>query len=138
MDVSVGDLIGEPTLLEWSNDSGRRTVPALHEALMDYRQLTLLLSPPADGEPPTLANLRADVGEVWDAYQASRFGFAARQLPLLLAARTYAGAEREEANALLALTYQGAAMELGKLGENELAWMAADRGLEGPTGEALV
>ncbi|GGV15570.1 XRE family transcriptional regulator [Streptomyces spectabilis] len=96
--------------------------------------MTPLLSPPADGEPPTLANLRADVGEVWDAYQASRFGFATRQLPLLLAdallaARTYTGAEREEANALLALTYQGAAMVLGKLGENELAWMAADRGL---------
>ncbi|WP_253917190.1 helix-turn-helix domain-containing protein [Streptomyces sp. MNP-20] len=134
LDVSVGDLIGEPTLLEWSNDSGRRTVPALREALMDHRQLTPLLSPPADGEPSTLANLRTDVGEVWDAYQASRFGFATRQLPLLLAdallaARTYAGAEREEANALLALMYQGAAMELGKPGENELAWMAADRGL---------
>lgn len=134
LDVSVSDLIGEPTLLEWSNDSGRRTVPALREALMDYRQLTPLLSAPADGEPPTLANLRTDVGEVWDAYQASRFGFATRQLPLLLAdallaARTYAGEEREEANALLALTYQGAAMVLGKLGENELAWMGADRGL---------
>ncbi|MCI3930260.1 helix-turn-helix domain-containing protein [Streptomyces sp. AN091965] len=134
LDVSVSDLIGEPTLLEWSNDSGRRTVPALREALMDYRQLTPLLSAPADGEPPTLANLRTDVGEVWDAYQASRFGFATQQLPLLLAdallaARTYAGEEREEANALLALTYQGAAMVLGKLGENELAWMAADRGL---------
>lgn len=74
------------------------------------------------------------MGEVWDAYQASQYGFATRQLPLilsdaLLAARTYVGEEREEANALLALTYQGAAMVLGKLGENELAWMAADRGL---------
>ncbi|WP_405663339.1 helix-turn-helix domain-containing protein [Streptomyces sp. RK9] len=134
LDVSVGDLIGEPTLLEWSNESGRHTVPALREALMDYRQLTPLLSAPTDGEPPTLTNLRSDVSEVWGAYQDSRFGFATRQLPLilsdaLLAARTYAGEEREEANALLALTYQGAAMVLGKLGENELAWMAADRGL---------
>ncbi|MGH4033201.1 helix-turn-helix domain-containing protein [Actinomycetota bacterium Odt1-20B] len=134
LDVSVGDLIGEPTLLEWSNESGRRTVPVLREALMDYRQLTPLLGAPTDGEPPILANLRSDVGEVWDAYQESRYGFATRQLPLLLAdallaVRTYAGEEREEANALLALTYQGAAMVLGKLGENELAWMAADRGL---------
>ncbi|EPH46398.1 hypothetical protein STRAU_0534 [Streptomyces aurantiacus JA 4570] len=134
LDVSIGDLIGEPTLLEWSNESGRRTVPALREALMDYRQLTPLLSAPADGEPPTLANLRSDVSEVWDAYQGSRFGFATRQLPLilsdaLLAVRTCTGQERDEANALLALTYQGAAMVLGKLGESELAWMAADRGL---------
>ncbi|WP_327662732.1 MULTISPECIES: helix-turn-helix domain-containing protein [unclassified Streptomyces] len=134
LDVSIGDLIGEPTLLEWSADSGRRTVPALREALMDYRQLTPLLGAPTDGEPPSLTALRSDVGEVWDAYQASQYGFATRQLPLilsdaLLAARTYAGEEREEANALLALTYQGAAMVLGKLGENELAWIAADRGL---------
>ncbi|MFZ3568776.1 helix-turn-helix domain-containing protein [Streptomyces sp. BH097] len=134
LEVSIGDLIGEPTLLEWSADSGRRTVPALREALMDYRQLTPLLGAPTDGEPPSLSALRSDVGEVWDAYQASQNGFAMRQLPLilsdaLLASRTYTGEEREEANALLALTYQGAAMVLGKLGENELAWMAADRGL---------
>ncbi|MGW7070653.1 helix-turn-helix domain-containing protein [Streptomyces sp. NPDC054855] len=134
LDVSIGDLIGEPTLLEWSTDSGRRTVPALREALMDYRQLTPLLGASADGEPPALTALRSDVSEVWDAYQGSQYGFATRQLPLilsdaLLAVRTYAGEEREEANALLALTYQGAAMVLGKLGESELAWMAADRGL---------
>lgn len=134
LDVSIGDLIGEPTLLEWSTDSGRRTVPALREALMDYRQLTPLLGASADGEPPALTALRSDVSEVWDAYQGSQYGFATRQLPLilsdaLLAVRTCAGEEREEANALLALTYQGAAMVLGKLGESELAWMAADRGL---------
>ncbi|MFJ9408917.1 helix-turn-helix domain-containing protein [Streptomyces sp. NPDC101393] len=134
LDVSIGDLIAEPTLLEWSKDSGRRTVPALREALMDYRLLTPLIGTPTDGEPPTMEALRADVGEVWDAYQASRYGFAARQLPLLLAdallaVRAYTGDERDEANGLLAMTYQGAAMVLGKLGENELAWIAADRGL---------
>ncbi|MFD3512573.1 helix-turn-helix domain-containing protein [Streptomyces sp. NPDC058657] len=134
LDVSIGDLIGEPTLMEWTKDSGRRTVPALREALMDYRLLTPLIGSPPEGEPPTLAALRSDVGEVWDAYQGSTYGFAARQIPLLLAdallaVRSHVGAEREEANALLALTYQGAAMVLGKLGESELAWIAADRGL---------
>lgn len=135
LDVSLGDLLAEPTLMEWSDDSGRRTVPALREALMDYRLLTPLLgTTAADNEPPALSDLRADVGEVWDAYQNSRYGFATRQLPLLLAdalvaARSYSGDDREEAHALLALTYQGAAMVLGKLGESELAWIAADRGL---------
>ncbi|WP_327688788.1 helix-turn-helix domain-containing protein [Streptomyces tubercidicus] len=134
LDVSIGDLIGEPTLLEWSKDSGRRTLPALREALMDYRQLAPLIGTPDAGEPPTLAALRSDVGEVWDAYQDSRYGFAARQLPsllsdALLAARSCSGDEREEANGLLAMAYQGAALVLGKLGENELAWIAADRGL---------
>ncbi|WP_327368286.1 helix-turn-helix domain-containing protein [Streptomyces sp. NBC_01217] len=134
LDVSLGDLLAEPTLMEWSNDSGRRTVPALREALMDYKQLTPLLGPATDNEPPALMDLRANVEEILDAYQASRYGFATRRLPLVLpdalaAARTYSGRNGEEAHALLALTYQGAAMVLGKVGESELAWIAADRGL---------
>ncbi|MGW7082217.1 helix-turn-helix domain-containing protein [Streptomyces sp. NPDC054871] len=134
LDVSLGDLLAEPTLLEWSSDSGRRTVPALRDALMDYKQLTPLLGSPPDEEPPTLPSLRASVEEVLDAYQASRYGFATRRLPLVLAgalaaSRAYSGHDREEAHALLALTYQGAAMVLGKVGETELAWIAADRGL---------
>ncbi len=134
LDVSLGDLLAEPTLMEWSSDSGHHTVPALREALMDYRQLTPLLGAPPEGEPPALPELRANVTEVLDAYQSSRYGFATRRLPLLLAdalfaARAYSGDQREEAHALLALAYQGAAMVLGKVGEVELAWIAADRGL---------
>jgi hypothetical protein len=69
-----------------------------------------------------------------DAYQASRYGFATRRLPLvladaLIAEQSYDGREREQANELLALTYQSAAMVLGKVGEVDLAWIAADRGL---------
>lgn len=134
LDVSLGDLLAEPTLMEWSRDSGHRTVPALREALMDYRQLTPLLGAQPEVEAPALLELRANVAEVLDAYQASRYGFATRRLPLLLAdalvaARAYSGHEQEEAHALLALAYQGASMVLGKVGEAELAWIAADRGL---------
>ncbi|MFJ8785037.1 MULTISPECIES: hypothetical protein [unclassified Streptomyces] len=65
-----------------------------------------------------------------DAYQASRYGFATRRLPLvladaLIAAQSYDGREREQANELLALTYQSAAMVLGKVGEVDLAGIAA-------------
>ncbi|SCK52235.1 Predicted transcriptional regulators [Streptomyces sp. ScaeMP-e48] len=137
LDVSLGDLLAEPTLMEWSAGSGHRTVPALREALMDYKQLTPLLGPAPDDEPPALQDLRANVGAVLDAYQASRYGFATRRLPLVLAdalaaSRAYSGhegEEGEEAHALLALAYHGAAMVLGKVGEPELAWIAADRGL---------
>ncbi|MDJ0342625.1 helix-turn-helix transcriptional regulator [Streptomyces sp. H10-C2] len=133
LDVSLGDLLAEPALMEWSSDSGHRTVPALREALMDYRQLTPLLRP-SDDEPPALKDLRTNVKEVLDAYQASRYGFATRRLPLVLAdalaaSRAYSGRKGEEAHALLALIYQGAAMVLGKVGEPELAWIAAERGL---------
>ncbi|MET9969061.1 helix-turn-helix transcriptional regulator [Streptomyces sp. NPDC006356] len=134
LDVSLGDLLAEPTLMDWTQDSGNRTVPALRSALMNYRQLTPLLGLPTEGEPTQLEELRSSVAEVMDAYQASRYGFATRRLPLLLtdaliAAQAYEGTDREQANELLALTYQSAAMVLGKVGEVDLAWIAADRGL---------
>jgi transcriptional regulator with XRE-family HTH domain len=134
LDVTLGDLLAEPSLLEWTPDSGRQTVPALRTALMNYRQLTPLLGMPTEGEPSPLADLRSSVAEVWDAYQESRYGFATRRLPLLLAdamiaAQSYEGRDREQAYELMAMTYQGSAMVLTKLGEVDLAWIAADRGL---------
>lgn len=134
LDVTLGDLLAEPTLMDWTADSGTRTVPALRSALMDYRQLTPLLGVPTEGEPSPLHELRANVAEVWDAYQESRYGFATRRLPLLLAdallaTQSYQGRDREQANELTAMTYQGSAMVLAKLGETDLAWIAADRGL---------
>ncbi|MGI5511587.1 helix-turn-helix domain-containing protein [Streptomyces sp. CA-106131] len=134
LDVSLGDLLAEPTLMDWTHDSGNRTVPALRSALMNYRQLTPLLGLPTEGDPTPLEELRSSVVEVLDAYQASRYGFATRRLPLvladaLIAAQSYEGVDREQANELLAMTYQSAAMVLGKVGEEDLAWIAADRGL---------
>ncbi|MFD9092402.1 helix-turn-helix domain-containing protein [Streptomyces collinus] len=134
LDVTLGDLLAEPTLLEWTHDSGTRTVPALRSALMNYRQLTPLLGIATEGEPTSLDELSRNVAEVWNAYQESRYGFATRRLPLLLAdaliaAQSYQGRERERAHELMAMTYQGAAMVLTKLGETDLAWIAADRGL---------
>ncbi|MEU2154078.1 helix-turn-helix transcriptional regulator [Streptomyces sp. NPDC019396] len=134
LDVTLGDLLAEPTLMDWSADSGTQTVPALRTALMNYRQLTPLLQVTTEGEPTSLNELRSNVAEVWDAYQDSRYGFATRRLPLLLAdvfisTQAYAGLEREQAHGLMAMTYQGAAMVLTKLGETDLAWIAADRGL---------
>lgn len=134
LDVSLGDLLAEPTLMDWTSDSGTKTVPALRSALMNYRQLTPILGVPTEGEPTSLSELRSSVAEVWDAYQDSRYGFATRRLPLLLAdalmaSQSYEGRSREQAHELTAMTYQSAAMVLTKLGETDLAWIAADRGL---------
>ncbi|MFF0742997.1 helix-turn-helix domain-containing protein [Streptomyces sp. NPDC004111] len=85
LDVSLGDLLAEPTLMDWTNESGTRTVPALRSALMNYRQLTPILGVPTEGEPTPLNDLRSSVADVWDAYQDSRYGLATRRLPLLLA-----------------------------------------------------
>ncbi|MGQ5635221.1 MULTISPECIES: XRE family transcriptional regulator [unclassified Streptomyces] len=101
---------------------------------MNYRQLTPLLGVTTEGEPTSLDELRSSVAEVWDAHQDSRYAFATRRLPLLLAdaliaAQAYDGRDREQAHELMAMTYQAAAMVLTKLGETDIAWITADRGL---------
>lgn len=133
LDITLGDLLAEPSLLEWSNDTGTRTLPALRAALMDYRRIT---SPTQtfEGPVPTLAALDHEVGALWSAYQASRFGYVATLLPSTLAklqsaADYYGTMNHGQAHRLLALAYQLASVQLTKFGEVELAWIAADRGL---------
>ncbi|MEV5678957.1 helix-turn-helix domain-containing protein [Streptomyces sp. NPDC052179] len=133
--VTVGDLLGEPTLVNWGTDTGRHALPDLRAVLMDYRTLTpLFTAGRQEGEPIGLVELHRDISASMDGYQAARYAWVADRLPELLAsalAATHAhhGAERDEAQRLLALAYQATAQVLGKVGEAELAWMAADRGL---------
>jgi transcriptional regulator with XRE-family HTH domain len=134
LDVSIGDLLNEPSLVEWTADSGSRTVPAVRAALMDYRQLVPAGTGSGGQEPLPLAQLERSLDEVWLAYQDSRFGYVTRQVPQLiadtqLAASTYAGDQASRAHDLLALTYHATASTLTKVGEADLAWIAADRGL---------
>ena len=85
LDVSIGDLIGEPVLLDWTADSRTQTVPALRAVLMDYSQLSALLaSGENDGEPPALDQLARKVDAIFEAYQHSRFGYVTAQAPELL------------------------------------------------------
>ena len=135
LDIEIGDLVGEPTLLEWTADSGVQTVPALRAALMDYRQITPLLATPAvAGEAVDLDSLESDISTIFDAYQASRYGYVTGRTPLVLsdalnATRNAESVDRGRALALLALTYQVAVSVLTKLGETDLAWIASERGL---------
>ena len=101
---------------------------------MDYRQITPLLSGAPASKAPELDALARTVGQVWDAYQDSRYGYVTSRLPSLLAEaqsaeRAHTGEGRDRAKSLLAMTHQAAAMILTKLGETDLAWIAADRGL---------
>lgn len=135
LDVALGDLLAEPSLMEWTADSGRSTVPALRSVLMDYRQVTELAQHRPLGEPEPLDNLKRDVEDVWAAYQDSRFGYVTHRLvnrlPVFkLAVHSYDGAEQRTASGRLALLYHVAASTLTKLGEADLAWTASDRGIE--------
>ena len=135
LDVALADLVVEPTLLDWTTDSGVRTVPALRAVLMDYGQMAPALAVATEAAAPDLDTLQRAVAEVWlDAYQASRYAYVAGRTPIVLAdtlrASRAAGAyDRNRANALLALAYQAAVSVLTKLGETDLAWIAAERGL---------
>ncbi|MFY1672699.1 helix-turn-helix domain-containing protein [Plantactinospora sp. WMMB334] len=145
LDVSLGDLLAEPSLLDWTADSGTDTVPALRAALMNYRVITPFGHASNGHEPPGIADLRQNVGRLWSAYQESRFGYVTSRLPDLLhraqaAADTLDGDDQDQARRLLGLAYQLAATQLTKLGETDLAWIAADRGLAAvrPTGDPVV
>jgi transcriptional regulator with XRE-family HTH domain len=135
LDVSIGDLIGEPMLLDWTADSRTQTVPALRAVLMDYSQLSPLLAIDDEPrEPQPLDQLARQVADIFDAYQHSRFGYVTAHAPELLqdtvaAARAADGGAAIRAHELLALSYQAAASVLTKLGEADLAWIAAERGL---------
>jgi transcriptional regulator with XRE-family HTH domain len=146
LDVSLGDLLAEPSLVDWTPDGGHRTVPALRDALMDYRQITPFgAARHAKVVAPTLVDLDRDLSDVWTAYQASRFGYVTARLPGLLAraqaaTEVHDGDELLRARRILGLGYQLAATQLTKLGEAELAWIAADRGLNAAraTGDPVV
>jgi hypothetical protein len=131
LDVTVGDLLGEPALLDWTRSSSGRPVGVLREALIDYPALTPSLR---HAQPVEVNSLRTGVREVWSAYQAARFSYVTGRLPRLLAdaqatAQTTSADDRREAYRSLALAYHAAATVLTKLGETELAWIASDRGL---------
>src|SRR3954447_13007870 len=132
LDVTVGDLLGEPSVMDWTPGASARTVTLLREALMSYPALTPSAS---EAAPPTGDELRAQVEQVWSAYQASRFALATTQLPKVIAgakAAVRAGSDsagRRDAQRMLALAYHAASATLTKVGEADLAWIAADRGL---------
>jgi transcriptional regulator with XRE-family HTH domain len=145
LDVSLGDLLAEPSLMDWTPDGGHRTVPALRDALMDYRQITPFGGQHPPVAAPPLADLDRELADMWSAYQGSRFGYVTARLPGLLgraqaAAETYDGDDLLRSRRLLGLSYQLAAVQLTKLGEAELAWIAADRGLNAAraTGDPVV
>lgn len=135
LDVSIGDLLAEPTLTDTTRAAGKPTIPALRDALTSYSRLMSF----AHSEPETIqpiAQLHGRLQAVWDAYQSSRFAYVSASLPALItdlnaAARHPLDASvAERADLLLASAYHAAATVLTKVGEIDLAWVAAQRGFD--------
>jgi transcriptional regulator with XRE-family HTH domain len=86
-------------------------------------------------EPPGLDELRKAVQHAWLTYQHSRYEVLVRVLPRLLRdaqaadAAAIGGDDTLAAAHLLAQVYLIVSSAMRKLGELELAWLAADRGI---------
>ncbi|TCO53505.1 helix-turn-helix transcriptional regulator [Actinocrispum wychmicini] len=83
---------------------------------------------------PSIGNLESDLKVAFDAYQQSRFAIAAGRISTLLADAQVAfrgcqETDRTRVSRVLALAYQAAASVLGKVGQSDLAWIAAERGM---------
>lgn len=108
-------------------------IAQIRSALERYDQLGTLFIPPM--RAPDLTELRKAVCHAWLTYQHANGLALARSLPDLLhraqaADATYQGSEHAAESAhLLGQVYQIASSALRNLGEHELAWIAADRGL---------
>ncbi|MET7967007.1 helix-turn-helix transcriptional regulator [Micromonospora sp. NPDC005305] len=144
LDVSLGDLLGEPSLVDRTGSGGIGNVQALRAALLNYRVLAPLPDTVA-ARPLNAPLLWQELSRLWSAYQDSRFRYVTARLPDLLqrsqaAVDHYDGAEQDRARRVLGLAYQLAATQLTKLGERDLAWIAADRGLAAvhATGDPVV
>ncbi len=133
--ISVSDIIDPHPAASMRREPPFPDVGPVRSALTDYRQLSPLLAAiKADPDPPRLDVLRRDVAEVMAAYQRSSYGQMLARLPMLLTQTHLASREATEdrqpyADRLVALANQSAAMILTKLGETDLAWIAAQRGL---------
>lgn len=85
-------------------------------------------------EAPPLTELAKAVGHAWLTYQHAKYGVLARRLPTLLrdaqaAAAAHSGIDGQQAAHMLGQVYQIASNTLRKIGEHELAWLAADRAI---------
>ncbi|HKT02277.1 MAG TPA: helix-turn-helix domain-containing protein [Rugosimonospora sp.] len=106
-------------------------VEEIRSALERYDAISAFFCNPP--QPPPIEEMRKAVGHAWLTYQHAKYGVLARTLPKLLrdaqAADTgFATTDSaREAGHLLGQVYQIASSVLRKLGELELAWLAADR-----------
>lgn len=131
--VSLGDLLGEPVLME--DDHQNDDIPAVRDALMAPQRLskTLFRSSvaPEYVDPRPVAQW---VESAWEDYQAGRLGRVVEVLPRLIkTAQQMEQAGDADARACAAVSariHHLAATALSKVGEADLAWIAAERAMQ--------
>ena len=134
--VNVTDLTGQPFSLAPNGSFENDAVYAIRHALTRYDAIPAILDPAHQKHPaaPDVASLQRHLQRAWQLRQAARYSELGAVLAPLMAdteraTRELEGIGRLAAFAVLAETYHVTAMALKKFGENELAWIAADRGV---------
>lgn len=130
--VEMGDLLGQPVLVE--DDQDDDDIPAIRDALMTPRRLSRTLFGPSQGGAPMPAERAALLAEhAWTNYQQGRIGRVIAELPKLInlvqMLEDNATPSDRQGWAVSARVHHLAATTLSKVGESDLAWIAAERAL---------
>ncbi|MER7164740.1 helix-turn-helix domain-containing protein [Micromonospora sp. NPDC000207] len=136
----IADILQIDVSLLLGRDPERRTdalngidqveVEEIRAALEQYDKMTAYFAPAAHSPP--LPDLEKAVRHAWLTYQYGRYAMLTRALPKLLrdtqaADAGFTGDQGRVAANLLSQVYQIASSVLRKIGECDLAWLAADR-----------
>ncbi len=124
-------------------------ISAIRSALQSYQAISRVFVPSTAelSEPPDLDRLTQQTTYAWTAFQNAHWSMLGQTLPRLLttaqmAVAAYPGADDQarRARTLLSQAYQLTASTLWKLKENDLGWLAAERGfiLAEETGDSLL
>jgi transcriptional regulator with XRE-family HTH domain len=140
LDVPMTELTGQPPPVVRDPQSQHELVAEVQLALSEFDFLAALLAGPseqAEGRAD-LSGLRAGVERAWVLTHGSQYTELGPLLRTLLRDGQAAvrRSDDREAYELLCRTYQVVAAVMAKLGETELAWVAADRSVMAVSGPA--
>jgi transcriptional regulator with XRE-family HTH domain len=126
--VTLGDLVGQPVLAE--DDHGNDDVPAIRDALMNPQRLSRVLFARDGSRLPDVDQIEYLTATAWDDYQAGGLGKAIAVLPQLISAvQAVEGKRVQDGWRVSARVHHLAATALSKVGEADLAWIAAERAM---------
>jgi transcriptional regulator with XRE-family HTH domain len=130
--VEMGDLLGQPVLVEDEKDDDN--IPAVRDALMTPRRLSRTLFRRTQTPAPVPAERAALLVEhAWADYQQGRIGRVITELPRLISMAQVleddATTAERQGWAVSARVHHLAATTLSKVGESDLAWIAAERAM---------
>ena len=130
--VELADLLGQPVLAE--DEHANDDIPAVRDALMTPRRLSRTLFRPTQSADVMSSDRAARLVEhAWTNYQLGRIGQVVRGLPKLIelaqSLEDNTTPTERQGWAVSARVHHLAATTLSKLGESDLAWIAAERAM---------